>query len=178
MANTYVKIASATVGAGGASSIDFTSIPGTYTDLCIKLSSRNSVTNGGLSVRLNNDTGGNYSFICLYGAGGSGTGSFNQSTFSGYNTFVFAYTEPSNFTSDTFANSEIYLPNYAGSTNKSLSVDSVAEDNSSTAYESMTGGLWSNTSAITAIKLLPDPQGVSGNFVQYSTATLYGISKS
>ena len=40
MATTFTKIASVTVGSGGASSIDFTSIPSTYTDLCVKLSTR------------------------------------------------------------------------------------------------------------------------------------------
>jgi len=40
MANTYTLIASSTVGSGGASSIDFTSIPSTYTDLVVKLSAR------------------------------------------------------------------------------------------------------------------------------------------
>ena len=37
MANTYVAIATVTVGSGGAASIDFTSIPATYTDLVVKL---------------------------------------------------------------------------------------------------------------------------------------------
>ena len=38
MAVTFTQIASVTVGSGGAASIDFTSIPSTYTDLCIKTS--------------------------------------------------------------------------------------------------------------------------------------------
>ena len=41
---TFTKIASATVGSGGASSIEFTSIPSTYTDLVIKLSMRSAFT--------------------------------------------------------------------------------------------------------------------------------------
>ena len=40
MADTYTLISSVTVGAGGASSIDFTSIPATYTDLLVKFSLR------------------------------------------------------------------------------------------------------------------------------------------
>ena len=39
-----------TVGAGGASTIEFTSIPQTYTDLCIKLSNRQSGTGGSANV--------------------------------------------------------------------------------------------------------------------------------
>jgi hypothetical protein len=40
MANTYEAIATVTVGSGGATDIEFTSIPGTYTDLLIKSSLR------------------------------------------------------------------------------------------------------------------------------------------
>jgi hypothetical protein len=38
MANTYEAIATVEVGSGGAADIEFTSIPGTYTDLAIKRS--------------------------------------------------------------------------------------------------------------------------------------------
>jgi hypothetical protein len=178
MATTFIKIAAVTVGSGGASSIDFTSIPSTYTDLCVKVSVRNSATNAGMVVRLNNDTGTNYSWKLLYG-NGAAAGSFNEGTFgTGYNTFVFAYVTPSNASSTVFANTEIYLPSYTSSNNKSFSIDSVSENNGSTAFQTMAAGLWSNTSAITSVKVLPDPMGVSANFDQYSTATLYGISKS
>jgi hypothetical protein len=36
MANTYEAIATVEVGSGGASTIDFTSIPSTYTDLVLR----------------------------------------------------------------------------------------------------------------------------------------------
>ena len=42
MATTYTLISSVTVGSGGAASIEFTSIPSTYTDLVLKLSARSS----------------------------------------------------------------------------------------------------------------------------------------
>ena len=50
MANTYELIASSTVGAGGASSIDFNSIPNTYTDLLVKLSGRSSTGYNALTI--------------------------------------------------------------------------------------------------------------------------------
>jgi hypothetical protein len=78
-------------------------------------------------------------------------------------------------TSSTFGNGELYIPNYAGSTNKSYSADSVAETNATATFMYLTAGLWSNTAAINSITMTP--QGGS-NFVQYTTATLYGISKS
>jgi hypothetical protein len=178
MATTFTKIASVSVGVLGAASIDFTSIPSTYTDLCVKVSVRTSATNAGLSVRLNGDTGTNYSWKLLFG-NGAATGSFNEGTFgAGYNTNVFSYITPSNASSTVFASTEIYLPNYAGSTNKSMSIDGVSENNGSTAFQTMTAGLRSNTAAITSVNLLPDPSGVPSTFVQYSTATLYGIKNS
>ena len=78
-------------------------------------------------------------------------------------------------TANTFGNFDFYIPNYAGSTNKSASGDAVSENNASLAYQSLSANLWSNTAAINAISIAP----VNGTlFTQYSTATLYGISKS
>ena len=80
-------------------------------------------------------------------------------------------------TPNTFSNGEMYVPNYAGSTQKSASLDSVAENNASTAYMAMQAGLWTGTAAITSIALTPDTS-TSPSFSQYSTATLYGIKNS
>jgi hypothetical protein len=77
-------------------------------------------------------------------------------------------------TASTFGNGEVYIPNYAGSTNKSMSADGVSENNGTEAYTDLIANLWSNTSAITSILLYPD----SGTWQQYSTATLYGIKNS
>jgi hypothetical protein len=79
-----------------------------------------------------------------------------------------------NVTSNTFLSGEAYVPNYAGSTNKSFSVDTVGETNATLVYATLAANLWSSTSAITSIGLSPS----SGNFVQYSTAYLFGIKSS
>jgi hypothetical protein len=169
--NTFTKIASVSVGLLGASSIDFTSIPSTYTDLCVKLSSRTTrATNpeDEVYIRFNSSSSG-YSSRSVFGTGAAvssntgGTGQINRT-----------WTTANGATSSTFGSMEIYIPNYAGSTNKSVLIDSVSENNGTTAYAVLTAGLWSNSAAITSITLLPE---VGPNFVQYSTATLYGISK-
>jgi hypothetical protein len=69
MADTYTLISSVTVGAGGASSIDFTSIPATYTDLLIKVSARGAsgASNITGTLRFNSDAGSNYSALRVYG---------------------------------------------------------------------------------------------------------------
>jgi hypothetical protein len=171
MANTFVKIASATVGSGGASSIDFTSIPSTYTDLCLKLSLRGTRTQTEAEVRLTvNGSATSYSNRALQG-NGSSVASFTYSTTFYYN----GETDAANATASTFGNTEIYIPNYAGSNNKSISTDAVSENNATGgAYINLVAGLWSNTSAITSITITPSVN----NWAQYSTATLYGIKNS
>jgi len=165
MPNTFTLIASSTVGAGGASSIDFTSIPSTYTDLVLVCSlrvSRASVVNN--TVIKFNGSSTSYSERVLYG-NGSSAGSYSD-------TQIYDVNNAANSTASTFANSQFYIPNYAGSTNKSVSNDSVSETNATAATAQLVAGLWSNTSAITSISLT-DYSGT--NFVQYSTAYLYGV---
>lgn len=174
MPNTYIKIGSVTVGSGGATSIDFTSIPSTYTDLCLKLSARNDAgtTVGGFWVEFNGSTS-NLSSRFLFG-NGSAVGSVTDGT------AIFGYTNADSSTANIFSDAEIYVPNYASATNKSVSIDSVMENNATAANMAITGGLWSNTSAITSIKLrtFNNSTSASANFKQYSTATLYGIKNS
>jgi len=167
---TYIQIGSTvTVGAGGAASIDFSSIPATYTDLVLKMSAR--VSTGGAN---NDDTVLKFNNISTSFTGRflAGTGSSTAS--STWGAGWGGYANGSGSTASTFANTELYIPNYAGSTNKSFSVDAVTENNATQSYTNLTAELWSNTSAINQITITAG----SGVFVQYSTASLYGISKS
>jgi hypothetical protein len=173
MANTYVKIASVSVGLLGSPSITFTSIPSTYTDLTVFLSARTDrlATVADNTIMKINSSTSSYSARVLQGDG-SAASSFtdtNQPPF-----FTFTSTAV-NATSNTFGSVFIYLPNYAGSTNKSYSVDSVSENNATSAFARLSAGLLSNTAAISSLTFTNDG---GANFIQYSTATLYGISKS
>jgi len=78
-------------------------------------------------------------------------------------------------TASTFSNGQIYIPNYAGSNNKSFSVDNVTERNATSIQMCLMAGRLANTSAITSISLVSQ---TSSNLVQHSTATLYGIKNS
>jgi hypothetical protein len=169
MPNTFELIASSTVGAGGAANIEFTSITSTWTDLCIKFSLRdtNSSVTENIKITFNGVGGTSYSERLLYGSG-SAAQSYNQS---GVAYAYYQYSTGALATSSTFANGEFYIPNYAGSTNKSFSSDSVAENNATSTSMGLTAALFSNTSAITSIKL----SSPAGTFVQYSTAYLYGV---
>jgi len=183
MANTYTLIGSPiVVGSGGASSISFTSIPNTYTDLVVKMSLRVDATTYneyGFTIAFNGSSA-NYSFIMLRGDGSGTPGSYNYSTY-GYNMIGYIPSSKSTSTANTFTNTEFYIPNYAGSNKKSLSIDTVEEQNQTTDYININAGLWSDTSgaggttpAITSLTFTP----LSSNFVQYSTFYLYGISNS
>lgn len=174
MPDTFIKIASVTVGSGGAANIDLTSIPSTYTDLVLKVSARTSAStvNGWQSGALtfNGSTSG-YSGILLAGRGDLSPVSITSSA----SNIEFAfYSSDAGSTGNTFANNEIYIPNYAGSNNKSISSDIAEENNAARALAGLCAGLWSNSAAINRITLTPN----GGSFVQYSTATLYGIKNS
>jgi hypothetical protein len=164
MAYTYSKLASTTVGAGGTSAITFSNIPQNYTDLVLKLSGRTteSYYYASFQIRFNGSTVG-YTGKDVYGIAASGAGSANRTT-------TYYNLDGASATANTFANIEIYIPNYAGSTNKSFSMDAVSEDNSTNNNASLVAGLWSNVTAISTIAIVP-----TNTMVQYSTATLYGV---
>lgn len=169
MANTYEAIATVTVGAGGAASIDFTSIPQTYTDLVIVASMRKTgaVIYGNVYLKLNSSSA-NFTSRWIQGNGASAS-SFSRTD------NIIAEGVGNNATASTFGNFQIYIPNYTSSNYKSFSVDSVGENNATTAYADLVAGLWSNTAAITSLSL---DDGGGADFAQYSTATLYGIKNS
>jgi hypothetical protein len=172
MATTYEAIATVTVGAGGASNIEFTSIPATFTDLLVKVSARSSDSgDNAFGLRFNGSSTAAYSMRRLWG---NGSGAFSGLSTSVNNMEGILAVNPSGSTASTFGNAEIYIPNYTSSNNKSVSIDAVNENNATTAYAELYAGLWSNTSAITQVTL----GYMTGNFVQYSTATLYGIKNS
>ena len=161
---TYKKIAGVTVGSGGQSEIEFASIPGTYTDVIVHLSGRCSADEFTLNLRFNSSTT-NYSQRRL-----QGTGSAAESA---TDTAITMLITRSSYTSSIFGNSMAYIPNYAGNTNKSVSIDTVTENNATANRNILNASLWSDTSAITNIKLIP----LTGNFTEFTTATLYGIKK-
>jgi hypothetical protein len=172
---TMMLISSNTVGSGGAASVTFSSIPATYTDLVVKISSRqtNAQIYGVLNFQFNSSGGTAYSYKLLQGDGSAAT-STGQT---GVDSIYGVYSDVgANATANTFSNIEMYIPNYTSSNYKSVSLDQVAENNSSTANTILNAGLWANTSAITSIVMATGGSGA--NFVQYSTFYLYGIKNS
>jgi hypothetical protein len=167
MANTY-KLIEKKVLLTAAASVEFTSIPATYTDLIVLVSCRltRSVNGGQLNVNFNSsssDLTGRY----IYTNGSSIT--------NGTNAGLVALVPGSTTTANTFSNFQLYVPNYAGSNNKSWTSDFGSENNSTTGFTGMVAGLWSQTAAITAIKFVDSG---AGNLEIDSSFYLYGIKNS
>tara|TARA_R110000823_G_C15860177_1_gene493080 strand:- start:380 stop:898 length:519 start_codon:yes stop_codon:yes gene_type:complete len=170
MANTYTLISSVTVGATAVATIDFSSIPATYTDLVLKMSLRTNRAGSFDYATINfNNSSADYTLRVIEGTGGAAV-SFTRSTF-GVN--LIARADGATATANTFGNAEMYIPNYASANYKSISVDGAQEDNVVGAYIDSFAGLWSQTAAINQLTIT---NGTGNSYVQYSTATLYGIS--
>jgi len=169
MAYSYKLIASSTAGSGGVANFNFTSIPATYTDLLVLFSGRSDRATGNATI-CQIEFNGNTSSYTWRHLGGDGSTAYSDN---GSSAGDIGYTNQSNNTASMFGNFAIYIPNYAGSTNKSYSSDYAMERDTTTTYYGLVAGLWSNTAAITAVKIKS-----AFNFLQYSTAYLYGISSS
>lgn len=157
-----------TVGAGGSASISFTGIAGTGKDLLVVLSGRCTAVEAGVRMRFNSDSGSNYSYRMIYG---SGINVNNEQATA--ETGIVAYImSASSFTNNTFGSVDYYVSNYTRAFSKIITVGGGSENNNSTSYQGIVAGNWNNTSAITAITLVP----MSGNFAQHTTASLYIIS--
>jgi hypothetical protein len=152
-----------------AASVTFDNIPQTgYTDLKVVISARtdNAAVNDNVSIRPNGNTT-NRTAKRLYGTGASALSDSLTDIVAGNIAGATA-------TASTFGSAEFYLPNYAGSTNKSFSTDGANESNTgSGVFMSMVAGLWSSTAAITSLTLTSE---ASANFVANSTFSLYGLA--
>jgi len=167
MATTYELIAKNVLGSA-ASSISLSSIPATYDDLLLVTSLRSTRSANADNPKLEfNGSSSNYTRRTLTGDGSSAASSTG--------TTITFYCPAATATSDTFSNDSIYIPNYAGSTNKSFSISSTREDNATNSVIAAIAGLWSDTSAISSIALSPN---TGPNFSAGSSVYLYGITKS
>ena len=158
-----------TVGAGGAGTVVFNNIPQTYTDLKIIASTRSTASGGfdSLGIYFN----GSQSNISNTNVGGNGSSAASsRSTYRAIGTNDSAFA-----TANTFANTEIYIPNYTASTFRQMLIESVAENNATPTNQLLVANLWSQTAAITSLSF--DNSTSGQNFVQYTTFSLYGITK-
>jgi len=164
---TMTLISTTTVGAGGTTSIDLTSIPATATDLYVVCSLRLGSAQDAVIMKLNPATSQTYTSRFLQGfVTGVSSGSVD-----GY----IGAASGTDQTSNTFSSHSIYIPNYTASTAKTFSADAASEVNSGSQPYIVIARTTSNlTAAVNAISFTTFG---AGSFAQYSTVSLYGILK-
>jgi hypothetical protein len=175
MPTTY-KLISSNVLASATGSVTFSSIPSTYTDLTLQMSVRTNVATLGdrINVTVNGSTTGIYGEILLRGDGSAIANNYNANLSSATDIYVNGNTS----TASTFASGELYFPNYAGGTKKTLGIFSAAENNASSgagSYMGLLAYIIDTASAISSIQIVP----LTGpNFLANSSFYLYGIKNS
>ena len=161
MPSTYEPIATTTLGSA-ASSVTFSSISGSYTDLILVLNVKGT-SSSYPTIRLNGDSGSNYSDTELNGNGTSAASGRNS------NTSVMYFTRSAVWTTSDFSfNSIVNLQNYSNSTTYKTVL---ARTNAAGSSVDAVVSLWRSTAAITQVLL----SSTAGNFAIGSTFTLYGI---
>jgi hypothetical protein len=166
----YESIATVTVGSGGASNIEFTSISSDYKHLQIRGIGRTlrSSVEDVLKIQFNSDTANNYSWHNLagYGSGVEANALSSQSSMSlGWIT--------ANSTGSQVNGSMILdILDYQSTTKNKTCRSLTGYDYNGGGQIILASGLWFKTpEAITSIKITPS----FSTFTQYSSFALYGI---
>jgi hypothetical protein len=167
---SYDSIATTTVGAGGVSSITFSSIPSTYQHLQVRMIARTNrgVAGEFLKVVFNSDTSSIYTTHQLWGDGTSALAFANTGQ---------AFTNINRFTgspaaANVFGSAYMDILDYTN-TNKNKTIRTLGGyDDNSTGEMYFCSGLWQSTAAINSITISP---GGGTTLNQYSSFALYGI---
>ena len=158
MASTYTPIAT-TTASGSASTITFSSIPSTYTDLVIVLNGNATTgSTGSIALQFNSDTGSNYSYTRLLGDGSAASSARGSNTTATY-------------MGDTGTDRAVFVVSLNNYSNTTTYKTSISRSNSQN-YVSSYVGLWRSTSAISTVTLTAP---VGANWSSTTTATIYGI---
>ncbi len=163
----YESIQTVVVGAGGSTTVSFTSIPSTFKHLQIRSLTLFEQADRGSLIRFNSDSSNNYSWHRLFGNGTSPTA--DGAATQGYG---LAAPTGAPSTSNTPGSGIIDILDYAN-TNKFKTVRSLngtdANGNGSVFLQST---LWQSSSAITSITFTA---GNDSKYNQYTHFALYGI---
>jgi hypothetical protein len=154
--NTYIALDKVTVGTA-ASTVTFSSIPSTYTDLVVVFSGIGTTTDF-FSIRFNGDTGSNYALTDLYGNGSAAFSSRQTSQ-----------TKISRNECVNQSNAIINISNYSST---AVYKTTLSRSNSASDGTFAVAGLWRSTAAINSISLIHD----GSSFATGSTFSLYGIA--
>jgi len=163
--NTYVALDLKTV-TSAVSSVTFTSIPSTYTDLVLvcNVIGVGANTDENCSIQVNGDTASNYSMTRLRGNGTAASSDRDTSATSAIAGIITVKTADDGTRSNVVVN----FQNYSNATTYKTWL---SRSNSAAYNVQAMANLWRSTSAINSIKF----QINSNNFAVGSTFSLYGI---
>lgn len=162
---------------GSAAQINFNNIPQVYTDLLVKVFARDARNQGTNRIRMtfNGDASALYS-VTVTGGNAASAFSFRES---GSANMAVGLASSATSTASTGGTTEIYIPNYANTSNfKQVVAETCGENNSASSaieYLNFAAGLYRSTNAITSINLLTEG---GPNYSNISTFSLYGIIRS
>lgn len=173
------SIATVTVGSGGASSIEFTSIPGGFQHLQIRGIIRGTNTSTAINY-INNyvtfngvTTGTSYAWHYLMGNGAAAE-AYGESSKSSIN----SYATTANAVASNFAGLVLDVLDYASTSKNKVLRQLNAFDNNNTGatnygkgFLTQASGLWASTDAVTSVKFTPS----ADNWAEYTTFALYGV---
>ena len=160
--STYTPIATTTLGSA-TSSFTFSSISGSYTDLVLVATMQRTGSPANCLVRVNGDSGSNYSNTFLYGDG-SAAGSGRSSNQTQMQMDSRSFPPASGFNN--------MIANFQNYSNATTYKTVISRSNEASGGAEAFVNLWRNTAAITSIEIRIG----SGNFATGSTFTLYGIA--
>ena len=171
LAGDFEHIETQTVGSGGAASVTFSSIPGTYKHLQIRILGRTNAANARdyFLIRFNSDTTASYAYHQLSGDGTNASSSGQATTSAAEIGLLSTSAQSANIFGADIMDVLDYVSTTKYKTTRLLAgVDSNNTDGSCR-FQS---GLWMKTNAVTSITFAP---GYATSFSQHSTFSLYGV---
>ena len=166
--SSFESIATAT-GTGSSGTITFSSIPGTYKHLQVRVNGLTAGANQQIRMRLNGDTSTVYTRHIIFGGGYTviGTGTINTNTF-----YIAANSNGLPTTANVPGVAIVDVHDYASTVkNKTIKAYSGYNDNSGTWEINLASGVYRATTAVTSVTIFLDSQ----NWTTASVFSLYGI---
>jgi hypothetical protein len=164
----FESIATAIIGSGGGTFLEFTSIPSTYQHLQLRFIVRRSTgSNSNNFIRLNSDTGSNYVWHRLQGDGSSASASANT----GNNFMEVSWShQNASSVSNQFGAGVVDILDYASTTKYTTLRTFGGNDMNGAGAAQIHSGLWRSTSAVTTVRLF-----TGDAYAQHTQAALYGV---
>ena len=165
LVSDFEHIETITVGAGGAASLTFSSIPSTYKHLQIRGIVKMTGAGTYPGLRFNNDSSSIYKAHMIYGQGSGSPASTVAGTTDRLDWAVGdgVTTNYWGFVTD--------ILDYASTTKYKTTRCLGGVDNNGSGQVNFASGLWQSTSATTSLVILT----TSSTFAQHSTFALYGV---